>query len=230
MKCHERYADGREKLGGYDGGWKANPDAIQNKGARWPANFIHDGSDEVLELFPETKSGLLAKHHKVKGSGGASDFLGASMKRDSFEKDYGGDSGTAARFYYCAKSSTTERNEGLDDMVPQRQADRVLDDGVGGDNPRNRTNTPKQNFHPTVKPIALMAYLCRLVTQPGGVVLDPFMGSGTTGIACVLEGFDFIGIEREQDYFEIAKHRIDYHKKKKDTQKSKDEQQMQLSL
>ena len=104
-------------------------------GERWPANFIHDGSEEVTDLL-----------------------------------------GSAARFFYCAKASKRDRDEG--------------------------------NNHPTVKPTDLMRYLCRLVTPPDGTVLDPFMGSGSTGKAAVLEGFRFIGIEREEEYCEIAKARI----------------------
>jgi len=117
--------------------------------------------------------------------------------------------GEASRFFYTAKASSSERNAGLEDCETKRDADRVRDDGVGGDNPRNRSNTPKQNFHPTVKPVDLMRYLCKLTKTPtGGVVLDPFMGSGTTGIACVLEHRDFIGIEIDEKYAEIAKKRI----------------------
>ena len=102
---------------------------------RWPANLIHDGSDEVAELL-----------------------------------------GNAARFFYCPKTSKADRGEG--------------------------------NIHPTVKPTDLMRYLCRLVTPPGGTVLDPFMGSGSTGRGALLEGFDFIGIEMSPEYLEIARARI----------------------
>lgn len=91
------------------------------------------------------------------------------------------DTGGASRFFYVAKTSRAERNAGLDG---------------------------ERSTHPTVKPVALMRWLCRLVTQPGGVVLDPFMGSGSTGIACVQEGFSFIGIERDPQYFAIAEARI----------------------
>ena len=92
------------------------------------------------------------------------------------------DSGGASRFFYCAKASSRERRMGLDGMM---------------------------NFHPTIKAIKLMSYLCRLITPPGGIVLDPFMGSGSTGIAAHQEGFDFIGIEKEVEYFNIAKKRLD---------------------
>lgn len=92
-----------------------------------------------------------------------------------------------------------------------RSADRIKDDGVGGDNPRNRSNQPRANHHPTVKPLALMRYLVRMVTPPGGVVLDPFMGSGSTGCAAVREGFDFVGIDLTPEYVAIAQKRIDWH-------------------
>jgi DNA modification methylase len=147
---------------------------------RFPANFIHDGSDEVLELFP-------------------------SVKAD----------GSAARFFYCAKASKKDRNEGLDGFAEKREADRIISDGVGGDNPRNRSNTPKLNHHPTVKPTDLMRYLCRLVTPPNGLVLDPFTGSGSTGKAATLEGFSFIGIEQSTEYAEIANARINHAKENK---------------
>jgi DNA modification methylase len=153
---------------------------------RWPANFIHDGSDEVVGLFPESGSG---SGIRKAACGGAQPFATSrgwnshNMSRDgqTAPEDYG-DSGSAARFFYCAKSSRSERNKGLE--------------GQGC-------------THPTVKPIALMRYLCRLVTPPGGTVLDPFTGSGTTGIAAKLEGFSFIGIEREAEYVAIARARID---------------------
>lgn len=113
-----------------------------------------------------------------------------------------GDSGGASRFYYTAKASRAEREAGL------REA------GLREAGPNERTYNPKddlissRNVHPTVKPIDLMRWLVRLVTPPGGTVLDPFTGSGTTGIAASLEGFDFIGIEREAEYAEIAEARI----------------------
>jgi site-specific DNA-methyltransferase (adenine-specific) len=110
---------------------------------RWPANVIHDGSDEV-------NSGL----------------------------------GEAARFFYCAKASKRDREEGLD--------------SAGS----------RANHHPTVKPTDLMRYLCRLVTPPGGIVLDPFTGSGSTGKAAVLEGFRFLGVELSEEYAAIARARI----------------------
>ena len=119
-----------------------------------------------------------------------------------------GDSGSAARFFYCPKASKADCDEGCEGMEEKREIDRTADDGVGGDNPRNRTNNPRKNSHPTVKPTELMRYLCRLITPPGGTVLDPFNGSGSTGKAAVLEGFNYVGIEMNPEYVTISEARI----------------------
>jgi DNA modification methylase len=121
---------------------------------------------------------------------------------------YQGDRGGASRFYYVAKPSREERDMGCYDLAPQQRDDSRKEGNPGGDNPRNRGLQPRGNFHPTVKPIELMRWLVRLVTPPGGTVLDPFTGSGTTGIACVYEQRPFVGIEREAEYVAIAERRI----------------------
>ena len=188
----------QDTLSGGDGsgGWS------QNDMGRFPANFIHDGSDEVLQLFPDTKGGTWNTTKGARHFNNDGEPTGyATSKSDSSV-------GSAARFFYCAKANKKDRNEGLDGFKPKREADRIVDDGVGGDNPRNRSNTAKLNHHPTVKPTDLMRYLCRLITPPNGTVLDPFTGSGSTGKAAVLEGFNFIGIEQSAEYVEIAKARI----------------------
>lgn len=170
---------------------------------RFPANLIHDGSEEVLAVFPVT--GVSA--------GGRAGHTGAYQ--GGFKQDhYGdihpgfGDSGSAARFFYCAKASKQDRDEGCGEL-PLSDCGMMEDDnypiktGSG-----NLWETKRHNNHPTVKPTALMRYLCKLVTPPGGTILDPFMGSGSTGKAAALEGFRFIGIELEKDYTEIAGKRI----------------------
>lgn len=156
---------------------------------RFPANLIHDGSQQVLDLFPETKPSK---------SGGVTSRTGngAEYGMGTAPRTGHNDQGSAARFFktindlddvtetdfgnmrafYCAKASKKDRDEG--------------------------------NNHPTVKPTALMQYLCRLITPAGGTVLDPYMGSGSTGKAAVKEGFDFIGCELDEDYYNIAKARI----------------------
>ena len=113
--------------------------------------------------------------------------------------------GNVSRFFYCAKASKSEREAGLGDM-PLRKAGAMSGEETRPDRPAN--HPMRANHHPTVKPIDLMRYLARLITPKGGIVLDPFMGSGSTGCACALEGFGFIGIERELEYFEIAQRRI----------------------
>lgn len=117
-----------------------------------------------------------------------------------------------AKFFYCAKTSKRDRNEGLDDSYAKQMDESRKVGSKGGNNPRNRGANERVNHHPTVKPTDLMRYLVRLVTPGGGVVLDPFMGSGSTGKACVYEGFDFIGIEQSAEYIAIAQARIDFAK------------------
>lgn len=190
---------------------KGRPKTVQG---RWPANFIHDGSDEVVGLFPNTKSSEPSPSGRygegIKNNGNR--IYGNGLNSSTPNRAPLGDYGSAARFFYCAKASTAERNEGLDDL-PQRTPGECTDrkEGSAGLNsPRSgagRTGGNK-NHHPTVKPINLMRYLCRLVTPPAGTVLDMFMGSGTTIIAANLEGFSAIGIEREKEYIEIAEKRI----------------------
>lgn len=116
-----------------------------------------------------------------------------------------GDSGSASRFFYCAKASKSERNKGLEGFEDQTTTDGRKKDI---DNAYQRGKTERKNNHPTVKPVKLMQYLCRLITPKGGTVLDPYSGSGSTGIGAKLEGFDFIGIEREEEYCKIAEARI----------------------
>jgi DNA modification methylase len=177
---------------------------------RWPANFIYDGSDEVVALFPNSNgAGGSTPNVKVTGYG---DGIGngTTIYTPNDRKEFNSGSGSAARFFYCAKASKRDRNEGLDGFEAKRDHDGRADGGVGGDNPRNRTNNAKLNHHPTVKPTTLMQYLVRLVTPPSGIVLDPFMGSGSTGKACAYEGFDFIGIDQSAEYVAIAQARIDF--------------------
>jgi site-specific DNA-methyltransferase (adenine-specific) len=170
---------------------------------RWPANFIHDGSEEVVALFPDTKSGGGDKHGRK-----ASTFC-ASTDWEAYKgTSNGGDSGSAARFFYCAKASKADRDEGLDGSHSKQMDESRKQGNPGGDNPRNRGVQERTNFHPTVKPTDLLRYLCRLVTPPNGIVLDPFYGSGSTGCAAVLEGFQYIGIEREAEYIAISEKRI----------------------
>lgn len=122
--------------------------------------------------------------------------------------------GGASRFFYVAKAPRSEREAGLDDLPPRSggQATDREDGSAGLNSPRAGAGRGGgvRNHHPTVKNVALMRWLCRLITPPGGIILDPFMGSGSTGIAALAEGFKFVGIEREPDYMEIARRRIEH--------------------
>ena len=170
---------------------------------RWPANLIHDGSDEVLALFPDTGKSTGGRIGNAGGGQVANIPVGQFTNGDP---GYG-DSGSAARFFYCAKASRRDRNEGCEGMPRSMpRAANGAENAVSAG--RGSLSKPRENHHPTVKPTDLMRYLCRLVTPPGGVVLDPFAGSGSTGKAAMLEGFRFVGIEREAEYVELASARI----------------------
>lgn len=164
---------------------------------RWPANVIHDGSPDVMAVFPES-AGQLAnvsrrRADKFRNTYGA--FKGCDERSEKR-----GDSGSAARFFYCAKPSRAEKNAGVEDTH------------AGQCSPGSR------NTHPTVKPVELCRYLCRLITPVGGVVLDPFMGSGTTGVAAILEGFGFVGIDAELDFVDVARARCAHAEREVNTQ------------
>lgn len=178
ISANEHEPNARDSKGGKAGtSWFTgdidNGEWNGNQG-RFPANLIHDGSDEVVGLFPND----------------------------------------AQRFFYCAKASRSERNAGLEGMPDKERTDYGgfhSEQGLINNNRKPENRVPMQNGHPTVKPIELMRYLVRLTKTPtGGIVLDPFAGSGTTGIACKLEGREFIGIEREAEYVEIAEKRIEH--------------------
>ncbi len=166
---------------------------------RWPANIAHDGSDEVLAAFPTTKSGKPSGVKAGNNNNVYGQFAGG-VPVTGF-----GDEGSAARFFYCAKASRKDRDEGLEGADKATTSDGRA---IAADNAYQRGKTLRANTHPTVKPTDLMRWLCRLITPPGGVILDPFMGSGSTGKAALLEGFRFIGCEREDEYMPIAQARI----------------------
>jgi site-specific DNA-methyltransferase (adenine-specific) len=200
-----------------DWGMKAQDVPWQPSQGRWPANLVHDGSDEVLALFPVTTSMASMRGERggnIYGNGkgptgpdtmrGHNDTGSAARFFPAFAHD--AEDIEAARFMYCAKASRADRDDGLEGMEARAAFDNP--NGNMGGNMGSRS-CPRRNHHPTVKPTPLMRWLCRLVTPPGGVVLDPFMGSGSTGKGAALEGFSFVGIDREAEYVEIARRRID---------------------
>ena len=150
------------------------PDDMHPEG-RWPANFIHDGSDEVLELFPLSRgqqgdvSGNEPSHIGDNGIYGHYNKTGVLFKKRDEAL------ASAARFFYCAKATQAER---------------------------------RGSKHPTIKPLSLMRYLVRLVTKPGGLVLDPFAGTGTTGEAAILEGFRYLLIEQGPEFVQDIERRL----------------------
>ena len=179
---------------------------------RWPANVIHDGSDEVVRVFPETHAaGTYREGSRAGNTFNKRQDSGKDKQRPAIDNG-----GSASRFFYCAKASASERDEGCEGLALVTHqsgmggAMPVDDDG----NARDRFKAQSRNHHPTVKPVDLMKYLCRLITPPGGLILDPFCGSGSTGVAAMREGFNFIGIELNADYAEIARRRIDHERNK----------------
>jgi len=177
---------------------------------RWPANIILD--PYTAELLDEqsgiTKSGNIKPHAQKH----TTLYQGGLAKMSEITGSHQGDSGGASRFFYVAKASKRDRNDGLEELLDTTAADMVdrEPDSAGMNSPRagaGRTSGAK-NFHPTVKPTSLMEYLIKLVTPPQGTVLDPFTGSGSTGKAAILQGFDFIGIEMTEEYLPIIEGRL----------------------
>ena len=192
-----------------DGNWKQEAEFTgEMKPGRFPANLIHDGSAEVVAMFP-SEAGAAAPVHQRNDDKFRTAYSTFAGTRDEAGSTFHADSGSAARFFYVPKADNADREDGLIDVPPGPA-------GVGDNRPSGSFNerigksavAPRSNTHPTVKPTDLMRYLCRLVTPPGGVVLDPFMGSGSTGRAALMDSFRFIGIEREEQYLAIAAARI----------------------
>lgn len=181
---------------------------------RYPTNVVHDGSGEVESLFDEqtpgrsrrpSSGGLSTNSRRVYGGFPGDDYRAEAGFRDD-------EGGSISRFFYCAKASSRERDQGLE-AVPEGIADpyaghRGRRMAGGSDRIDGRPARTGRNTHPTVKPVALMRWLVRMVAKPGDAVLDPFMGSGTTGMACITEGVRFIGVDLNPEYVDIAARRI----------------------
>ena len=190
-------------------GWGFKAVSRGNQG-RFPANLMHDGSQDVLELFPSEAGAASPVKSGYSGKAKNGIYNYYAQRGDDGATFYS-DKGSAARFFYCPKASKSDRDDGCKKLELKRTAKLV-----GADNDRENLDdvserfrtSPSRNNHPTVKPTELMRYLCRLVTPPGGTVLDPFTGSGSTGRGAVLEGFNFVGIELSAEYAAIAEARI----------------------
>jgi DNA modification methylase len=188
--------------------------------SRWPANVLFD--EEAAAALDEQSGPCKTGGRTIKTNCGDSFF---KVNVDTVLPPDNGSG--ASRFFYVAKASKKERNAGLAGLagLAVHRYGAGIGQGKDPDAP-----VVEQNHHPTVKPIKLMEYLCRLVTPPGGIVLDPFMGSGTTGCAAVKLGFQFIGIEREEEYLEIARRRIEFWQGDARADQADDEGQMELPL
>jgi site-specific DNA-methyltransferase (adenine-specific) len=190
------------------------------KEGRFPANFIID--EEASKILDE-QSGDSKSPNKSK-TGTSKFFKGVN---ENEVKDCYGDTGGASRFFYIPKVSKKERNLGLDNFEDKKGGSMEGNNGktmqLGGASLKGEYKEiqPTKNTHPTVKPINLLTYLVRLITPPNGIVMDCYMGSGSTGIAALLEGFQFIGMEMDEEYFNIAEARIDSWEQYKDLVKKK---------
>jgi site-specific DNA-methyltransferase (adenine-specific) len=196
----------------FGGNGEAKSEQVNMKG-RWPANLIID--QDTAELLDEQSgqlsSGKLEAYHNRE-----SQDTGIYGQINGLQSERGyGDTGGASRFFYVAKASKRDRNEGLEDLengdTPYRSHRPNFENTKGVETPfagAGRSGQNLKNFHPTVKPTQLMQYLVKLITPQGGTVLDPFTGSGSTGKAAILEGFDFIGIELTEDYWPIIEGRL----------------------
>jgi site-specific DNA-methyltransferase (adenine-specific) len=203
---------GSETMGGGTMPAMASGDSIvgRNQGAerkentntstgRWPANIILD--PYTAELLDE-QSGQTSSKQGLMGNGTRSEGWNLNTAEPTVRGH--NDSGGASRFFYVAKASKRDRNEGLEELPDHDWRG----DGAAIPQRNDRPFLPSKNHHPTVKPTSLMEYLIKLVTPPNGTVLDPFTGSGSTGKAAILQGFDFIGIEMTQEYFPIIEGRL----------------------
>ena len=187
---------------------------VENTEGRFPANVIHDGSDEVISGMPNTKTGDINPHINKANA------IVNKMTSSEITSSFNGDEGNASRYFYCAKASKRDRDEGLDAFEEKKVYGGDLNWGYGnnnGDNFGERVaNVTRRNTHPTVKPVALMQYLIKLVCPKGSIILDPFNGSGSTGKAAMYENIDrnahyyYIGVEMTEEYLPISKARIDY--------------------
>ena len=201
-----QHADFNSKMGGnqiYGDYSMLKPQNYSPQG-RFPANLMHDGSQEVLDLFPESKGGHWS--YKQAKDGGLYEHGLKDLEDGGSDKQ----GGSAARFFYCPKATKKDRDEGCDELeTKEKPAHMRTGNGTGDTSMTDGFQaTQRKNTHPTVKPTELMRYLCRLITPPGGTVLDPFNGSGSTGKAALKEGFNYIGIEKEAEYLRIAEARI----------------------
>lgn len=205
-----RHGDAPTQYGTYGARAEGSRSAGTTTTGRWPANLI---LDEAAGAMLDAQSGVRTSGRVTKTyDSEPRESVAMSTKGRKLDPDMVySDSGGASRFFYCPKASRSEREAGLDHLPP-----RVVHEAHGDaarQSPRagaGRSGEPRRNHHATVKPVELMRWLVRLVCPPGGMVLEPFAGSGTTLVACALEGVDCLGMELDADYVEIARARVEH--------------------
>lgn len=200
---------GNSLMGRKDGSLQSSKAMGETTKGRFPANLI---LDEFMAAELDKQSGILTSGN-VSPEGFKGEYTGTiygKFKNNQIPSgSLYGDSGGASRFFYVAKPSPEERNKGLRMSNAKFMDESRKEGSIGGSNPRNRgAEFKRNNFHPTVKPIELMRYLVKMITPKGGTCLDSFCGSGSTLIACKLEEINYIGIDKEQEYCEMAEARI----------------------
>ena len=209
---HETMVGGNKGKSGFAQGYESGDFTKQEK--VYPIYKCVDGCP-IKELDTQApKVGNAYKATRKKDTtGGSGDSWTTDGKKEGEDNGvYDGLAG-ASRFFYCAKSGKKERNKYMSEDAPVKSAETRTPTGAGVYAEKG-FNPPRRNYHPTIKPLKLMNYLIKLITPPGGIVLDPFMGSGSTGIAAIEGGWNFMGIEREEEYFEIAEQRLQECKEK----------------
>lgn len=219
QRCNTKFSSSRISGGAFSGDKFGNPSKtdcgiFDTTQGRWPANLIHDGSEEVLAGFPETQRGGKqgAEYESKNIEEYNTEWKG--YKGGKFIDIYGGERGSAARFFYCAKASKRDRDEGCKELEEKSRFEDIGNKWTTVDYREGKErNVMARNHHPTVKPTDLMRYLCRLVTPPNGIILDPFTGSGSTGKAAIIEGFRFLGFDMQSEYIDIASARIKHVEK-----------------
>jgi site-specific DNA-methyltransferase (adenine-specific) len=220
IETTDNFGGGAKGSSGFAANYEGEGWAAGNPQGRWPANIILD--PYTAELVDEQSGDRPGGNFPTQRGAGVATGFGLGKPTEGGARKMN-DRGGASRFFYVAKASKRDRNEGLDDLEAKTASEMtgrkegsaglVMKHEDGSDKANayaGTTGAARQNFHPTVKPTSLMEYLVKLVTPPGGVVLDPFTGSGSTGKAAILQGFDFIGIELTEEYLPIIQGRLKY--------------------
>jgi DNA modification methylase len=223
ISATDSFGGGAKATSGFVNGYENDGWVPGSEKGRWPANVILD--EVTADLLDEKSGHLHGSGNKVDTGNGTDVGYEASAYEVSYRgrasRDYGKDGGGASRFFYVAKASKRDRNEGLEQLQDSKvgsfngNAIQAPGNKIGAS--PDKDNLPGKNFHPTVKPTALMRYLIKLVTPEGGVVLDPFTGSGSTGKAALLDGFQFVGVELTEEYLPIIEGRLRWASEQVDT-------------